>query len=139
MHVTNAAATAAPPGYLNLALRIGRDHAERLCDALSALGALAVSIDDALAGSGGEQAVFGEPGMAEPALWEQCRVVGLFDAGRAPAELAESAAALAGLEAAPPWNAESLGEQDWVSLTQSQFQPIRISSRLWIVPTWHPI
>jgi len=25
---------------------------------------------------------------------------------------------------------------DWVRLTQSQFDPIRISSRLWIIPTW---
>jgi ribosomal protein L11 methyltransferase len=28
-------------------------------------------------------------------------------------------------------------EQDWVRLTQSQFDPIRISDRLWIVPSWH--
>jgi len=28
-------------------------------------------------------------------------------------------------------------EQDWVRLTQSQFEPIPISDRLWIVPSWH--
>ena len=28
-------------------------------------------------------------------------------------------------------------DNDWVRLTQAQFEPIRISQRLWIVPTWH--
>jgi ribosomal protein L11 methyltransferase len=28
-------------------------------------------------------------------------------------------------------------EQNWVQLTQSQFDPIRITDRLWIVPSWH--
>jgi ribosomal protein L11 methyltransferase len=30
-----------------------------------------------------------------------------------------------------------VAEQNWVQLTQSQFDPIRISGRLWIVPSWH--
>ncbi|HQE38653.1 MAG TPA: 50S ribosomal protein L11 methyltransferase, partial [Zoogloea sp.] len=32
---------------------------------------------------------------------------------------------------------EEVEEQNWVQLTQSQFDPIRITDRLWIVPTWH--
>jgi ribosomal protein L11 methyltransferase len=28
-------------------------------------------------------------------------------------------------------------ERDWVRATQEQFAPIRISRRLWIVPSWH--
>jgi ribosomal protein L11 methyltransferase len=34
-----------------------------------------------------------------------------------------------------------VADQDWVRLTQSQFDPIRVSERLWIVPhgTRHPI
>jgi ribosomal protein L11 methyltransferase len=31
----------------------------------------------------------------------------------------------------------SVEEQDWVRLTQDQFEPIAVTSRLWIVPTWH--
>jgi ribosomal protein L11 methyltransferase len=30
-----------------------------------------------------------------------------------------------------------VAEQDWVRLTQSQFEPIRVNDRLWIVPSWH--
>ena len=32
---------------------------------------------------------------------------------------------------------EEVAEQNWVQLTQSQFDPIRVSDRLWIVPSWH--
>jgi ribosomal protein L11 methyltransferase len=39
--------------------------------------------------------------------------------------------ATAGIEQA--W----LDDTDWVRHTQQQFQPIRISQRLWVVPTWH--
>ena len=30
-----------------------------------------------------------------------------------------------------------MAAQDWVRLTQSQFEPIEITPQLWIVPTWH--
>jgi ribosomal protein L11 methyltransferase len=37
----------------------------------------------------------------------------------------------------PPIDLEEIPEQDWVRLTQAQFEPIRINERLWIVPSWH--
>jgi ribosomal protein L11 methyltransferase len=39
--------------------------------------------------------------------------------------------------ALPPQVAQPVAEQDWVRASQRQFEPIRISSRLWIVPSWH--
>jgi ribosomal protein L11 methyltransferase len=30
-----------------------------------------------------------------------------------------------------------VAEQDWVRLTQSQFAPIQIGERIWVVPSWH--
>jgi ribosomal protein L11 methyltransferase len=32
---------------------------------------------------------------------------------------------------------EQVAEQDWVCASRDQFAPIRISARLWIVPSWH--
>jgi ribosomal protein L11 methyltransferase len=29
------------------------------------------------------------------------------------------------------------GEQDWVRLTQSQFEPVPITDTFWVVPSWH--
>ena len=30
-----------------------------------------------------------------------------------------------------------MADQDWVRLTQSQFEPVEITPEFWIVPTWH--
>jgi ribosomal protein L11 methyltransferase len=30
-----------------------------------------------------------------------------------------------------------VADQDWVSMTQNQFDPIQIGERIWIVPSWH--
>jgi ribosomal protein L11 methyltransferase len=43
----------------------------------------------------------------------------------------------AGIEDLPEIELEDVAEQDWVRLTQSQFDPIRVNDRLWIVPSWH--
>src|SRR3970040_2041167 len=54
-----------------------------------------------------------------------------------PATPLAAAAKLAGVPVPADYTIETVAEQDWVRLTQSQFDPIPISPRLWIVPTWH--
>ena len=120
-----------------LSLRIAADgnQAEAWADALLEAGALSVSIEDSDAGTELEEAQFGEPGEADPHAWKHNWVVALL-----PADT-DTAALLA--QAGIPGDAECLQErveeQDWVRLTQSQFDPIRISQRLWIVPSWHEL
>ena len=123
--------------WLNLRFTADAAIAEALSEALSSLGALSVSIDDAAAGTSGEQPIFGEPGMPEDALWQTCAVSALFPAASEPVALVHAAASAAGLAKPPPYDIETVEEEDWVRLTRSQFDPIRISERLWIVPTWH--
>jgi ribosomal protein L11 methyltransferase len=52
-------------------------------------------------------------------------------------EVIAAAAADAGLTAAPHYVVEEVADADWVRASQAQFEPIRISERLWIVPSWH--
>ena len=114
------------------------DSVEALSDALDALDALSVSVEDADAQTPAEQALFGEPGMPPPKPgWERSRMVSLF----ASEALARDAAVvlvaqdffvdcqLVAVQAVP--------DQDWVRLTQSQFTPVEITPSFWIVPTWH--
>ena len=123
--------------YVNLILRCPAAHAEALSDALGKAGARAVSLVDAAAGTPSEQAIFGEPGMPQEALWEQCEITALVDDNLDAAALVQAAARTLGLATTPAWRAEPVADADWVRLTQSQFAPIAISPRLWIVPTWH--
>ncbi len=123
--------------WVSVALETDAAHAEALSDALMAAGAISASVEDALAGTELETPQFGEPGSPTTPLWEKSRVVALFEPA---ADLRERiAAALHEARLAVPADIAfaEVAEQDWVRLTQSQFDPIRISDRLWIVPSWH--
>lgn len=111
---------------------------ETLSDALDALDALSVSVEDADAQTDAEQALFGEPGMPPPKDgWQRSRVLALFhtrEDAQSALQLLQvqdffAQCGLLGLQEVP--------EQDWVRLTQSQFAPVEITPEFWIVPTWH--
>lgn len=124
-------------GWLSLGMETDCLHAEALADALLEHGALSVSIEDADAGTPNEDPQFGEPGSLTRPGWERSRVVALASADTDAARLIAACAEQAGLAAAPDYTQELVAEQDWVRVTQSQFEPIRVSERLWIVPSWH--
>lgn len=108
-----------------------------MADALMENGALSVSIEDADAGTPAEKPQFGEPGSSNSPGWERSRVVALLDETADPDILLAVCAPLAGLDAMPHYALKTVAEEDWVQLTQAQFEPICISKRLWIVPSWH--
>ncbi|MCX7901228.1 MAG: 50S ribosomal protein L11 methyltransferase [Burkholderiaceae bacterium] len=120
-----------------LTVRIDGAQLEAFSDALVASGALAVSIEDADAGSPQEQAIYDEPGAAPAALgWARSRVTILIDANTDGTRLLQRAA-VGILPAPPPIDSErEVSDVDWVRATQSQFGPIRIG-RLCILPSWH--
>lgn len=119
--------------WLSLKLAADQNQAEALSEALLAAGALAVSLEDRDAGTAAEQPQFGEPGQSEPLPWRRNWVVALL-----PGET-DLKALFARLELPvdTEYQIETVAEQDWVRLTQSQFEPIRVTERLWIVPSWH--
>lgn len=123
--------------WLSLSIQTDCQHAEALADALLGAGALAVSIEDADAGTVDEQPQFGEPGSLSRPGWVHSRVIALLDPDSDARQLLTTCAALAGLDDIPFFTQEDVADQDWVRLTQSQFEPIRVSERLWIVPSWH--
>ena len=121
-----------------LRLMCPEDRVESVSEALEALEALSVSVEDADAQTDAEHALFGEPGMPPPkGGWQRSRVLALF----ATEDLAKDAARLlaaqdffAGCEVQ---GIGAIADQDWVRLTQSQFAPVPITDDFWIVPTWH--
>jgi ribosomal protein L11 methyltransferase len=111
---------------------------EALSDALDALDALSVSVEDADAHTPAEQALFGEPGMPAPQPgWERSRVVSLFSTAEAARDAATVLAAQDFFTHCQVVAIRDVPEQDWVRLTQSQFTPVEITPAFWIVPTWH--
>ena len=124
-------------GWQNVSFLTDASHAEPMCDVLLEAGALSASIEDADAGTVDERPQFGEPGSVNSPGWTHSRVVALFEPDADVAALLAQASAAIGLAGVPAWTVEEVAEQNWVQLTQSQFDPIRVSERLWIVPSWH--
>lgn len=124
--------------WTEIVIEVPRSHAEQLSDALMDAGALSVSVEDADEGTAAEQPLFGEPGM-EPteAAWERSRVVALAADNDDYDEIVTAAANTIGLTPIPSYTQRPVEEQDWVRLTQSQFDPIHIGKNIWVVPSWH--
>ena len=129
--------------YRELVFTVAAETAEPLGDALLELGALSVTVEDDAAGGYDENPLYGEPGLSpEVQAWDRSAVTALFnpdfdDSGHAEfiPELLFSLKE-AGFRLAPPQE-RIVEEQDWVRLTQSQFAPIQIGKRIWVVPSWH--
>jgi len=122
--------------WLSVSFEVAADDVEAVSDALLEAGAASVDVTDADAGSPTEQPVFAEPGAEPPRPWQRSRVSVLVAQGADAAAVVAAACSRAGI-APPPCRVSEVAEQDWVRASRDQFAPIRISSRLWIVPSWH--
>ena len=122
--------------FLQVNLVVPSQHAELLSDELMEVGALSTAIEDAYAGTDKEQPIFDEPNEPSAEIWEQSLIIAMFDADTD----VDAAVALLPENMRPvkdAYTVTSVADQDWVKLTQSQFDPIHVSERLWITPTWH--
>ena len=126
-----------------LVLQAPESLVESVSDALmDELDALSVSVEDSDADTDAEKALFGEPGMPAPSAgWQRSTLTALFETEDAASEAAT-------LLLAQDWATQrgasismtalhEVEDQDWVRLTQSQFDPVEITADFWIVPTWH--
>lgn len=123
-----------------LSLLCPEDRVEDLSDALDALDALSICVEDADAHTDAEQALFGEPGLPAPRQgWQHSRIVALFK----QESVAQHAQALLQVQDffadCHMQGISAVVDQDWVRLTQSQFAPVQITPEFWIVPTWHDL
>ena len=110
--------------WLSITLEMDPAPAEAFSEALMEAGADSVALESTSP----------DPATIEPG--GRMRIVALAAEGIEPAALVAAAAAIA--EIAPPsFKVAEIEEEDWVRRSQSQFGPIRVSGRLWIVPSWH--
>ena len=132
--------------WLALTFEIDAAHAEAFGDALLEAGADSVSLEDADAGGAAEvpryaepspHTAYGEFALEQAPVWPRNRLSALVAEAADPAALAAAAAAAAGLPGVPPYTVARVADDDWVRRTQSQFAPLKIADRLWIVPSWH--
>ena len=121
-----------------LVLHVPEESVESVSDALESLDALSVSVEDADAQTPEEQAMFGEPGMPAPkAGWQRSTMTALFQLEPQALDAARLLVAQDFFDGSSVVGVKPVPDQDWVRLTQSQFDPVDITPSFWIVPTWH--
>lgn len=122
--------------WLSLKIAAQDDTADLISDTLMDLGALSAIIEDANAETLDEQPIFGEPGDPPPGIWQKNLVSALFNDDVNVDNVMASLSKLTNISNLS-YSTDQIAEQDWVRATQSQFDPIKITDNLWIVPTWH--
>jgi ribosomal protein L11 methyltransferase len=121
-----------------IVLQCPQSQLDSLSDALDALDALSVSIEDADAQTDAEQALFGEPGMPPPKDgWQRSLVCALYPSEASAQDALDILQAQEFFANCSVLANREVPDQDWVRLTQSQFSPVEITPEFWIVPSWH--
>lgn len=122
-----------------LVLNCSQDQAELWSDAMLDAGVLSVSVEDADVDTDYEQALFGEPGTEpEVQAWQSNRLIALLADGDDPKHILALLDEQLGTDLLNAnWHLRDVPDADWVRLTQSQFGPIQVSEKIWIVPSWH--
>ena len=123
--------------YRELVFLVSEAEADAVGDALMDMGALSITVNDAAADTEDEKPLYGEPGLVpEKNAWEQSELIALFNEQGLSTEYITQSLQESGFEVQAPLE-RFVAEQDWVRLTQSQFDPIQVGQRLWVVPSWH--
>jgi len=122
--------------WINLKIRASAEYAHIISDTLIELGALSSSIEDSYLNSENEEALFGEPNIPSNTIWQNNTIESLFNDSVSIDTIIDELKTVTSLSHID-YTLESVEEQNWVALTQSQFEPINISNKLWIVPSWH--
>ena len=125
--------------FLSINLIVDARCVEALSDALMERGALSIDVADAAAGTVSEKPLFAEPGSSPAINWMQNRMAVLFADDMPIAHIIPQALQAASLPPATPYGIDTVDDQDWVRLTRDQFTPVKISPRVWVVPTWHEV
>jgi len=114
-----------------LILELPGREADSLSDALLEAGALSVSCEEVLPAAGA--ADLAEPGG--PASWPRVLLTALCASEQAPEQLLRQACEASGV-AVREHGLSRIPDEDWVAKSRGAFGPIRVSRRLWIVPSW---
>ncbi len=102
--------------------------------ALEDLGAMSISLVDALAGTSEEHAIL-EPAVGEMPVWQLLRIQGLFPATSDRRGLLAALAELMPDLTPAQVELEELEDRDWARAWMDQYKPMRFGRRLWVYPS----
>ncbi len=116
--------------WIQINTTVSETLAEPLSDAFMEANAASVTFQDAQ-----DQPIF-EPELNTTPVWQQTKVVGLFDAEVDTQAIINLLVQLMPDVPANTYKVEQLEDKDWVRAWMDQFKPMPFGQNLWIVPSW---
>jgi len=111
-----------------LVLLTDRQHVEKVESALTSVGSLSVTIEDA-----GDNSIY-EPGPGETPVWPKLKITGLFDPDTDMDRVISRLEPIAQFFKVD--GIQQLGDRTWEREWMAHFKPMKFGERLWICPTW---
>ena len=124
--------------WTNLIVQTNKKNVDSISDYLIKLGAISTSIKDTNLNKNNEELIFGEPYNQSQQYWENNTVQALFEK-KINIKLIKTSLKNKFYNEKLSFKILVVQDQDWVKLTQSQFDPINIDKKLWVIPTWHKV
>ncbi len=118
---------------LELSVTLRADQQAAVEAALEDIGALAVTLLDADADTGNENAIL-EPAVGATPLWPSLVLSALFEADADRSGIVHVLADLVPQLAPDQFAFREVADTDWTRAWMDQFQPMRFGERLWIYP-----
>lgn len=121
--------------WVNLIIISDQEMSDQVSDRLLELGALSASIQDKNLNQNDEELIFGEPHNGPQQYWQNSKIESLFsehDDVKKIIEIIE-----AEFDTKVEYEIQKVEDENWVEKTQAQFQPIKVTDDLWILPSWH--
>jgi len=119
--------------WMQMTLTATEDQVEKIGDEIMALGALSVTLMDA------KDVPILEPAPGETPLWNQVKMMFLFDMNINPKQILEQWQQNNLAKQTDHIKFELLEDKDWEREWMERFEPMRFGQRLWICPSWKPV
>ncbi|MDC0182880.1 50S ribosomal protein L11 methyltransferase [Nitrosomonadales bacterium] len=124
--------------WTNLNIQAIKKNVDSISDYLTKLGAISTSIVDTNLNKSNEELIFCEPNNKSHEYWKNNTITALFET-KIDIELVKVALQNKFSDENLSFHTSIVQDQDWVKLIKSQFFPIKIHKKLWVIPTWHKI
>jgi len=115
--------------WLQISIELDQQQLERHEDALLNAGALSVTYTDAA-----DQPLL-EPAPGETPIWQQVRLLGLFNDDTLPEQILLQLCVELNLARPPQHQFELLEDRNWVRAWMDDYRPMPFGSQLWVCPT----
>ncbi len=114
--------------WLQIILETDASMVETISEALVTAGAISVTLQDAK-----DQPLY-EPPLDTTPLWKKTQVIGLFEENTNCSQLETQLQAI--LAPLPPYQIQTLEDQEWSRVWMDDFHPKRFGEKIWICPSW---